>query len=60
MLHIHIWNFNEIGMQARRQLGARVLAKRGSHQVYNTIPKSKEWLTIDCVVNATKTTLLGF
>jgi len=28
--------------------------------VYNTIQKSKEWLIINCVVNATKITLLRF
>jgi hypothetical protein len=28
--------------------------------VYNIIPKSREWLTINYVVNAARTTLLGF
>ncbi len=28
--------------------------------MYNTIPKSKEWLTINCVVNVIGTTLPGF
>ncbi len=28
--------------------------------MYNIIPKSKEWMTIDCVVNVEGTTLLGF
>jgi hypothetical protein len=28
--------------------------------VYNTVPKSKEWLTIKCIVNKIKTTLLRF
>jgi hypothetical protein len=28
--------------------------------VYNTIPKSREWLIINCVVNADGTTLQGF
>jgi hypothetical protein len=28
-----------------------VLARRGSNVVYSTIPKSREWLTINCVVN---------
>ncbi len=28
--------------------------------MYNTIPKSKEWLIIKCVVNKIKTTLLRF
>jgi len=28
--------------------------------MYNTIFKSKEWLIVNCVVNATETSLLGF
>jgi hypothetical protein len=35
--------------QANKQ--ARVLAKHGSHQIYNTIPKSKEWFTINFAIN---------
>jgi len=34
--------------------------KKGLHHIYNIIPKSKEWLTINCVVNATKSSLLRF
>jgi hypothetical protein len=30
---------------------ARVLAKRGLNQVYNTIPKSQKWWIINCVIN---------
>jgi hypothetical protein len=45
-----IWNSD--GIQTRRQNGAKVLAKQGSQQVYNTIPKSKEWLIINYVVKA--------
>jgi hypothetical protein len=37
-----------------------VLAKQGSQQVYIIILKSIKWLIIDYVVNAKKTTLLGF
>jgi hypothetical protein len=44
-------NFNEIGIQANKQ-GARVLIKHGSLQVYNTIPKFREWLIVNCIVNA--------
>jgi len=36
------------------------LAKRNSQQVYNTIPKSREWLIINCVINAIRSILLGF
>jgi hypothetical protein len=31
-----------------------VLAKWGSHDVYNTIPKSRKWLIVNCVVNVTR------
>jgi hypothetical protein len=43
-----------------QQSSARVLARRGSRNVYNTIPKSQKWLTINCVVNATFVTLITF
>jgi hypothetical protein len=29
-----------------------MLTKRGSQQVYNTIPKSKEWMIVNCAINA--------
>jgi hypothetical protein len=35
----HIWNTIEIGIQVGRQFRARILAKRGSNVIYNTIPK---------------------
>jgi hypothetical protein len=44
-------NFDEIGIQANKQ-GAHVLIKHGSLQVYSTIPKFREWLIVNCVVNA--------
>ncbi len=34
--------------------------KCGSQHVYNTIPKSREWLTINYVVNVVGTTLPRF
>jgi hypothetical protein len=37
-----------------------MLAKRGSQQVYNTILKSRERMTVDCVVNAIGSILLNF
>jgi hypothetical protein len=36
------------------------LGYKQSNAVYNTISKSQEWLTINCVINATKGVLLGF
>jgi len=56
----HIWNSDETCIQAGKQSGARVLVKRGSHQVYNIIPKSKEWLIINYVVNVLGITLPRF
>jgi hypothetical protein len=56
----HIWNLDETNVQARQQFGARVIAKRGSQDVYNTIVNSWEWLTINCVVNATSVTFPTF
>jgi hypothetical protein len=36
------------------------LTRRGSNKAYNTIPRSKEWLMVNCVVNVTRNYLLGF
>jgi hypothetical protein len=49
----YIWNSNEINIQVGRQYGAQILARGGSREVYNTIPRSQEWMTMDCVMNAT-------
>ncbi len=46
----YVWNLDEIKIQTRRQIRARVMAKRRSVDVYNTIPKSQEWLTINCAM----------
>jgi hypothetical protein len=40
-------------VQIGQQFGVRVLATQGSRDVYNTILNSKEWLIVNCVVNAT-------
>jgi hypothetical protein len=56
----HIWNFDEIQIQIGRQSRARVLTKKCSHQVYSTIPKSKEWLTINFAMNALEGLILRF
>jgi len=36
------------------------MARKRSNVVYNTIPKSRKWLIINCVVNVTRCVLLGF
>ncbi len=55
----HIWNLDETCVQVGQQFGARVLANQASQDVYSTIPKSQEWLVVNCVVNATSATLLA-
>jgi hypothetical protein len=44
-----------MGIQIREQSSVYLLTKQSSHQLYNTIPKSQEWLTMNCVINATNT-----
>jgi len=56
----HIWNCEETGLQAGRNCGMRVIAKRGSRNVPNILPKSREWITILCCVNAIGTSIPGF
>jgi hypothetical protein len=36
------------------------MARKGLNIVCNTIPKSREWLTINCVVSVARGVLLGF
>jgi hypothetical protein len=55
----HIWKSNETSIQAGRKAKVKLLVGQGSRQVYNTIPQSKEWLTINYVVNIIMTTLAG-
>jgi len=52
-------NFDEIGIQANKQ-DACVLIKHGSLQVYIIIPKFREWLIVNCVVNASGGFFLRF
>jgi hypothetical protein len=50
---------NETCIKARRQSKVKILTNQSSHQVYNIIPKSREWLIDKCVDNATRTTMPG-
>ncbi len=56
----HIWNYNEIGIQVGKQSRAKILAKKGYNAIYNNIPKSQEWLTINCAFNVARVVLLSF
>jgi hypothetical protein len=56
----HIWNCVETNIKASRQSGALMLVKKGSQQIYNTIPKSREWMIVNCVVNAARGVLHSF
>lgn len=48
----HIWNLNDTSVKVGWQFGVKVLAKWSSWDVYNIVPKSQEWLIVNCVVNA--------
>jgi hypothetical protein len=36
------------------------VGKKGSYHAYNTIPKSREWLSLHCAINVIWSSLLGF
>ena len=48
----HIWNCDESGVQAGRNGGATVLAKRGSKLVYSIEPDQREHLSVPSCINA--------
>jgi hypothetical protein len=56
----HIWNYDETCIHVNKQFGTWVLAKGGSQQVYSTIPKSREWMIVNCAVNVVGGVPLGF
>jgi hypothetical protein len=51
---------DETRIQASRQFGARILARRGSNVVCSTIPKSQEWLIVNNAINVVGGVLHGF
>jgi hypothetical protein len=55
-----MWNSNETCFQVVQQVGAKVLAKRELHIIYNTIFKYWECLIVHYVVNAARLVLPGF
>lgn len=55
-----IWNCDETGVQAGRNCGMRVIAKKGSISVPYIVSKSREWITILCCVNAAGQSIPGF
>ncbi len=56
----HIWNCDEIRIQVGRQSRARVITKKGFHQVCIIIHKSRKWMAINCAVNVARGSTLGF
>ena len=48
----HIWNCDELGVQAGRSGGATVLARRGSRSVHSIEPNQKEHLSVLSCINA--------
>jgi hypothetical protein len=51
----HIWKRDETRIHAGQQSKVIMFARKGS-QVHNTIPKFREWMSINCVIN----TIVGF
>lgn len=56
----HISNYDETGLQARRNCGMWVISKRGSRNVPKILLKSREWITIRSCVNAIDSSITGF
>jgi hypothetical protein len=56
----HKYNFDETRIQAIRPSRVKVLARRRSNVVYNTIPKSQEWLIVNYAINVAEGVILGF
>lgn len=56
----HIWNSDEIGIQVGKLARARMWTNYDSQKFYNTIPKSKQCLIVNCVINALGKFLLTF
>jgi hypothetical protein len=38
----HIWNYDETTIQVGKQSKTRILARKGSNAIYNTIPKCQD------------------
>ena len=53
-------NFDEIALQVGRNCGMWVIAKRGRKNVLKIMPKSREWITIMCCINAINASIHGF
>ncbi len=57
----YIWNCDEMGIQYGQEWKAQVLSKKGLQQVYNVIPKFKEWwLMVKFAIYFVKGFLLKF
>lgn len=55
-----IWNCDETSLQASMNCGIQVIGKRGSMNAPKKNPKSKEWITILCCINAIGQSITGF
>lgn len=56
----HIWNCDELGVQARRGEQGKILAKKGFHNVHTITPKEQEWFTIFTCINAKGASIPNF
>ena len=47
-----VWNYDESGVQAGRNGGGIVIARKGSHRVQSLVPNQREWLSVLVCINA--------
>ena len=47
-----VWNCDESGVQAGRNGGGIVIARRGSRRVHSIVPNQREWLSVLVCINA--------
>ena len=56
----HIWNCDESEVQAGRNGGGRVLAKKWIRSVHTVTPDEREWLSVLSCINASGTSIPNF
>jgi len=56
----HVWNCDETGVQAGKDGGGFVIAKRGCKNVHIVTPDQREWLSILVCINAAEQAIPNF
>ena len=55
-----VWNCDESGVQAGRNGGGIVIARKGSRRVQSLVPDQREWLSILVCINAARLAIPSF